>query len=94
MGGGDLPRTGHQKEQALHLPDPALLEESKQDIVQGLDSGADDYLTKPFDAEELKARLPAGQRILDLEDCLVAAREGSCDSRLLTISLLHFGIVA
>jgi hypothetical protein len=32
-------------------------------------------LTKPFDAEELKARLRAGQRILDLEDRLVEARE-------------------
>jgi two-component system cell cycle response regulator len=49
--------------------------ESKQEIVQGLESGADDYLTKPFDAEELKARLRAGQRILELEDRLVEARE-------------------
>jgi len=36
--------------------------ETKQDIVQGLESGADDYLTKPYDAEELKARLRAGER--------------------------------
>lgn len=49
--------------------------ESKQDIVRGLESGADDYLTKPFDAEELKARLRTGIRILDLEDRLVEARE-------------------
>ena len=49
--------------------------ETKQDIVQGLESGADDYLTKPYDAEELKARLRAGERILQLEDRLVEARE-------------------
>lgn len=56
---------------------PILLssKESKQDIVQGVESGADDYLTKPFDAEELKARLRACQRILDLEDRLVEGRE-------------------
>jgi diguanylate cyclase (GGDEF)-like protein len=49
--------------------------ESKQDVVQGLQSGADDYLIKPCDPEELKARLRTGQRILELEDKLVEARE-------------------
>jgi len=49
--------------------------ETKQDIVQGLESGADDYLTKPYDTDELKARLRAGERILELEDRLVEARE-------------------
>ncbi|NDQ55482.1 MAG: diguanylate cyclase [Acidipila sp.] len=49
--------------------------ESKQDIVAGLASGADDYLIKPFDPEELKARLRTGRRILQLEDRLVEARE-------------------
>jgi predicted signal transduction protein with EAL and GGDEF domain len=43
---------------------------SKEDIVGGLEAGADDYLTKPFDNEELKARLRAGIRILNLEDKL------------------------
>jgi predicted signal transduction protein with EAL and GGDEF domain len=41
---------------------------SKQDVVKGLQAGADDYLTKPFHMEELKARLRCGERILNLED--------------------------
>ena len=49
--------------------------EAKEDVVAGLESGADDYLTKPFNREELKARLRTGIRVLDLEDRLIEARE-------------------
>ena len=47
----------------------------KHDMIDGLDAGADDYVTKPFDPQELKVRLRAGLRILDLQDQLIAARE-------------------
>jgi diguanylate cyclase (GGDEF)-like protein len=39
-----------------------------QDLVESIESGADDYLRKPFDERELRARLHAGQRILVLQD--------------------------
>ena len=42
----------------------------KEDVVEGMDAGADDYLTKPFNQNELQVRMMAGQRILDLQAVL------------------------
>ena len=46
-----------------------------EDLIVGLDAGADDYLTKPFHLGELDARLRAGKRIVDLQNELITARE-------------------
>jgi diguanylate cyclase (GGDEF)-like protein len=47
----------------------------RSDLVEGMEAGADDYLTKPFNAHELRVRLRAGRRILELQAELVEARE-------------------
>lgn len=59
-----------------------------RDIVQGLDAGADDYLAKPYDNEELRARLNLARRILDLQ--AAAARKDDLQNALRTTrSLCH-----
>lgn len=45
--------------------------DGKQDLIEGLDAGADDYLTKPVDSGELKARLSVGSRIVKLHKDLL-----------------------
>ena len=57
--------------------------DSKTDIVSGLESGADDYLTKPIHPAELVARINTGIRILKLEQSLKNANE---EIRQLSIS--------
>jgi DNA-binding response OmpR family regulator len=44
---------------------------SKENIIEGLRAGADDYLVKPFHAEELQARILVGLRVMTLQETLV-----------------------
>jgi DNA-binding response OmpR family regulator len=45
---------------------------SRADVIAGLRAGADDYIAKPFDPDELEARLQVGRRMLDLQRSLAA----------------------
>jgi two-component system cell cycle response regulator len=68
------PENGESKETYTYI----LLLTSKslkEDLIEGMEAGADDYITKPFDQHELKVRLRAGTRIIDLERALVTARD-------------------
>ena len=60
----------------------------KEDIVAGLTAGADDYIIKPFDRSELKARMNAGERILRLQAEL-AARVKELELALTNVKLLQ-----
>ena len=46
-----------------------------EDLITGMEAGADDYIIKPFKHNELKVRLRAGRRIIELQNELLAARE-------------------
>jgi sigma-B regulation protein RsbU (phosphoserine phosphatase) len=67
------------RERHIAVPTYIVLLTSKDasvDIVAGLDAGADDYLSKPFDPAELRARLRAGERIVDLQRRLLTHVQG------------------
>ena len=64
----------------LHTPPYRYLilltgQTGQDDLVAGLEAGADDYIAKPFRPAELRARLRAGRRILALQDELIAERD-------------------
>ena len=59
------------------FPPPYLIlltgKNQRADIVAGLEAGADDYVTKPFDLDELRARIAVGRRVVALQEKLLAA---------------------
>ena len=66
-----------RRTRAGKLPTPGYLilltaRSAQADLVEGLNAGADEYLIKPIDPAELRARLSAGVRILDLQTRLAA----------------------
>jgi sigma-B regulation protein RsbU (phosphoserine phosphatase) len=71
MDGVDLCRRvrGRKARDPVYLILLTALGQTK-DIVAGLDAGADDYVTKPFNSNELRARIRVGQRVLELQSSL------------------------
>ena len=49
--------------------------ETKKDLVIGINAGADEYLAKPYEPEELRVRVHAGERIVEMEMAMLTARE-------------------
>jgi len=66
-------RTGGEKNYTYIIMLTAM--DDKDNVVVGLESGADEYLTKPFNSKELVARVASGMRILKLEEQLMQAHQ-------------------
>src|SRR5882724_3575715 len=81
----DGPDVCRRVRQELPLANMYLLlvtaRESRGDVVAGLDAGADDYIIKPFDPEELRARVAVGARVLGLQQKLAERVEELQEAR-------------
>jgi two-component system cell cycle response regulator len=86
MGGPEICRRLREKERGGNQYTYVIMLASsgeKRDVVAGIDAGADDYMVKPFDKDELRARLHAGERIIESQKALLVANK-----RLLIMSRL------
>jgi len=74
MSGLDLCRKCRQMEGEDYLYFILLTSKSeKTEVARGLDSGADDFLTKPVDSNELRARITAGERLVEMQRSMIDA---------------------
>ena len=71
MQGTDICRKARQlPDTPMYLLLITATRKSGADVLAGFDAGADDYITKPFDADELRARIAVGRRVLQLQQAL------------------------
>ena len=82
-----------QAVQKMQKPIPPYLilvtsKSDKRDIVRGLQAGAQDYVTKPYDVNELQARVDVGRRMVQLQQ-LLAQRIGELEDATRQIRQLH-----
>lgn len=68
-------RTHRQSKYTYIIIITALI--GKKDYLEGMEAGADDFVTKPFDADELKARLRVAERIIAFQEQAVAAEQAA-----------------
>jgi diguanylate cyclase (GGDEF)-like protein len=73
------PEVCRRVREARHEPYTYILlltaKNTKDETVEGMNAGADDYVIKPWEEQELQVRLRAGKRIIDLQNELLLARE-------------------
>lgn len=60
----------------------------RKDLIAGLEAGADDYVVKPFDPQELRSRMAVGERVLNLESAL-AGKVGELEEALAHVKQLQ-----
>src|SRR5471030_2389446 len=88
----DGPDVCRRVRQELPLANMYLLlvtaRETRGDVIAGLDAGADDYIIKPFDPDELRARVAVGVRVLGLQQKL-GERVAELQAALSNVKQLH-----
>jgi sigma-B regulation protein RsbU (phosphoserine phosphatase) len=82
-----------RRARSMHSPTPPYLilltaKGRREDVITGLEAGANDYVTKPFNREELRARIRVGMRLVELQHSL-ADRVHALEEALASVKQLQ-----